>query len=299
MVAAPFDYVSVSRYEEAVAALVEHGDEAKLIAGGQSLVPMMNLRLVRPSVLVDLNAIPSRPIASEGRTLTLPGLTRHRSLLEDPVVSRHCPLLAEATRHVGNIRVRSRGTIGGSLAHGDPTSEIGASAVVLDAQIVVQGPGGLRRIPVRQLFVSYLTTTLDPTEVITEVVVPAAPPRAGWGFAEMVRRSSDLAIVAVATQVALEQEADIVASVDVALAGVSDKVLLVEPALTAPLLGATGGDAVLATVGAAIAESLSPDSDVHASGDYRRRLVEVLTRRALGDALARGGAAGASERPLR
>jgi len=287
MVAAPFDYVSVSSYEEAVDALVEHGEDAKLIAGGQSLVPMMNLRLVRPSVLVDLNAIGSGPPASDGRTLTLPGLTRHRRLLEDPLVGRHCPLLTEAARHVGNIRVRSRGTIGGSLAHGDPTSEIGASAVVLDAQVVVQGPAGSRRLPARELFVSYLTTTLEPTEVITEVLLPAGHDREGWGFAEMVRRSSDLAIVAVAARAELEHGADVVASVEVALAGVSEKVLLVEDAHTTPLLGTTGGEDVLRPVGASIADSLSPESDVHASGDYRRRLVDVLTRRALGDALAR------------
>ncbi len=297
MVAAPFDYVSVSSYEEAVAALAEHGEDAKLIAGGQSLVPMMNLRLVRPSVLVDLNAIAGRPPASDGRTLRLSGLTRHRALLEDPLVGRHCPLLTEAARHVGNIRVRSRGTTGGSLAHGDPTSEIGAAAVVLDAQVVVQGPAGLRQVPARQLFVSYLTTTLEPAEVITEVLVPAG--REGWGFAEMVRRSSDLAIVAVAAQAELQQGSDVIASVEVSLAGVSDKVLLVESTLTAPLLGTTGGDAVLRPVTAAIADSLSPESDVHASSDYRRRLVDVLTRRALGEALARAARAGASQGPVR
>lgn len=284
MVAAPFEYVVAASYDEAVQALVEGGEDAKLIAGGQSLVPMMNLRIVRPSVLIDINPADGRPPELDGSVLRLGALTRHRTLLEDPAVGRHCPLLAQAVRHVGNVRVRSRGTIGGSLAHGDPTAEIGASLLVLDAEAGVLGPTGSRTVAVRDLFVSYLTTTLEPTEVLTEVRVPVRASGQGFGFREMVRRSSDLAIVAVAARVDLDDAGEVVRSAQVALAGVSDTVVLADPALLADLAGTAAGEASLAQAGAALADAVEPESDVHASGAYRRRLVEVLTRRALRDA---------------
>jgi aerobic carbon-monoxide dehydrogenase medium subunit len=290
VVAAPFEYTRVASFDEAVDLLVEHGEEAKVIAGGQSLVPMMNLRLVRPSVLIDINPIGPRRPSLAGETLVLPALTRHRTLLEDALVRQHCPLLNAAVRHVGNVRVRARGTIGGSLAHADPTAEIGASAVVLGAEVGVLGPGGPRSLAAKDLFDSYLTTTLRPDEVITEVSFPATRRRQGWGFREMVRRSSDLAIVAVAARVELEDGDDVVRSVAVSLAGVADRVLEVDDALLAGLVGTPADVSLSGAAGAAaaaVAASVRPASDVHASADYRRRLVEVLTSRALGDAVTR------------
>ena len=287
MVAASFEYVSAASYDEAVQRLVEHGGDAKIVAGGQSLVPMLNLRIVRPSVLIDINPAGSRPPEVDGSVLRLGALTRHSTLLEDPVVRRHCPLLAEAVRHVGNVRVRNRGTIGGSLAHADPTAEIGACALVLDADVVVRGPASSRTVAVADLFVSYLTTTLEATEVVTDVLVPVLARGQGWGFREMVRRSSDLAIVAVAARVDLDDAAEVVRSVQISLAGVSDRVVLADPALFAELVGTSGDDASLARVAAAVADAVSPESDVHASGAYRSRLVDVLTRRALRDAFDR------------
>jgi len=283
MVAAPFEYVSVTSYAEAVDALRACGEDAKLLAGGQSLVPMMNLRLVRPGVLVDLNRIPSLQPRLEGSTVCLDALTRHRTLTDDPVVAAHCPLLAEAVRHVGNVRVRVRGTIGGSLAHGDPTAEIGAVAVAVDAEVEAAGPGGRRTIPARDLFVTYLTTSLHPGEVVTGVRVPAIGPREGWGFREMVRRSADLAIVAVAACVRLDAQLSAEAAA-VSLAGVADRVVLADASVAAGVLGTDGRAAVLADVARRIAGGIELGSDVHASAGYRRRLVEVLTRRALGDA---------------
>jgi CO/xanthine dehydrogenase FAD-binding subunit len=296
MVSAAFDYVAARSYDEAVQLLVTRGEEAKLIAGGQSLAPMLNLRLARPAVLIDINEADQRQPSVAGGMLRLPALTRHRTLLEHPLVRAHCPLLAAAVRHVGNVRVRNRGTIGGSLAHGDPTAEIGASALVLDAQAVVCGPGGERTIPSSELFVGYLTTALAEAEVITDVLVPVSRPRQGWSFHEMARRSSDFAIVAVAARVDLTEGADVVAAAQVALAGVSDRVVLAAPELVAELAGTelpgTGpGETALtrtafARVGARIAESVSPGTDVRASADYRRRLVRVLSARALRDAFA-------------
>lgn len=298
MVSAPFDYVAVASYDEAVQHLREHGDDAKVLAGGQSLMPMLNLRLARPAVLIDINGADQREPTVEAGLLRLPALTRHRTLLEHPLVRQHCPLLASAVAHLGNVRVRNRGTIGGSLAHADPTAEIGACALALGARARALGPGGERTIEAHDLFVTYLTTSLEQPEVITDVLIPAARPRQGWAFHEMVRRTSDFAIVAVAAWLELDEHAGVIRDVRVALAGVADRVILAGPALLAGLAGtAPGGpdDPALAQAAQALADSADPASDVHASGDYRRRLVRVLSARALADAFGRAaGPAGAA-----
>jgi carbon-monoxide dehydrogenase medium subunit len=293
MVSAPFDYLQAGSYAEAVRLLGEHGEDAKLLAGGQSLLPMLNLRLARPAVLIDINGADRREPAVDGGVLALPALTRHRTVAEHPLVRTHSPLLACAVRQVGNVRVRNRGTIGGSLAHADPTAEIGACALALDATVVVRGPAGERAVPARDLFVTYLTTCLEPAEVITDVLVPVARPRQGWAFAEMVRRTSDFAIVAVAAWVELAAEADVITSVRVALAGVADRVVLAGAAPLAGLAGTAAGEAAWAEVAAAVAGSVEPPGDVQASAGYRRHLVRVLTARALAGAAAR--AAGRTE----
>jgi CO/xanthine dehydrogenase FAD-binding subunit len=199
--------------------------------------------------------------------------------------------------------VRNRGTVGGSLAHADPTSEIGSCALATGARVTVRGPGGDRTLSASELFVSYWTTALAESEIITDVLIPVARPRQGWSFQEMVRRTSDFAIVAVAALVELDEGADTIASARVALAGVADRVMLAGPELLAGLAGAalaggtgpgntgdgrTGaGDDAAGAAAASIAAGLDPVDDVHASGDYRRRLVRVLTTRALREAYAR------------
>jgi carbon-monoxide dehydrogenase medium subunit len=284
MVSAPFDYVRVDSYDAAVAALADYGEDAKLIAGGQSLVPMLNLRLARPSVLVDINGVDTRSPTVDGSSLSLPGLTRHRQLLGSPLVRRHCPLLSAAATHVGNVRVRTRGTVGGSLAHADPTAEIAAAAVALDATVTVRGPAGERAIPARDFFVTYLTTALEPAEVVTDVSFPVTRPGQGWGFQEMVRRVSDFAIVAVAARLDTDEASGTIRSVDVALAAVADRVVLVNHDLLAPLVGTSLDERTVAEVATAVADSVAPGSDVHASAAYRKRMVDVLTRRALQEA---------------
>jgi carbon-monoxide dehydrogenase medium subunit len=308
MVAPAFDYVAAGSYDEAVRLLAamkggepggtgngsppgpeEAGGEARILAGGQSLMPMLNLRLARPGLLIDINLADRRQPSSSGGVLRLPALTRHRVLIEHDLVRRECPLLADAVRHVGNVRVRNRGTIGGSLAHADPTSEIGCCALAAGAEVVARGPDGDRTVPVSELFAGYWATTLAESEIITDVLIPAARPRQGWSFQEMVRRTSDFAIVAVAAMVELGERGDQIAAVRVALAGVADRATLAGPELTAGLTGRPAG-AAQADVDAAaarIADSLEPSDDVHASGAYRRRLARVLTARALGEACAR------------
>jgi len=294
MASVDFDYVAVSSYHEAVEALAGGGEEAKVLAGGQSLVPMMNLRLVRPELLVDLNPIGAPPPSVDGSTLVLGGLTRHRTLLETATVRRHCPLFAEAVRYVGNVRVRNRGTLGGSLAHADPTSELGACALVLGAEVLVQGPEGSRTIPAHELFVSYLTTSLAPAEIVTDIRVPCKGPHEGWGFAEMVRRTSDLAIAAAAARVVLEEDGT-ARHVALSFAGVAERVVPARDDVAQSLVGSTGDDQALEAAAAGAAAALHPSSDVHASGEYRRRVAAVLARRALRSAFDRAarGANGA------
>jgi aerobic carbon-monoxide dehydrogenase medium subunit len=293
MVAPVFEYVAAGSYDEAVrllAAGAARGDEAKILAGGQSLMPMLNLRLAHPELLIDINPAdrrePSVEVHNSRGLLRLPALTRHRVLLEHDLVRWHCPLLADAVRHVGNVRVRNRGTIGGSLAHADHTSELGCCALATGAQVVVRGPNGERTVPVGELFAGYWTTTLAPAEIITDVLIPVARPRQGWSFHEMVRRTSDFAIVAVAVTVNLAERANVIAAATVALAGVADRVVLADPELA----GATA-DEDLDAAAARIAERLEPPDDVHASGEYRRRLARVLVARALRQARARAAGA--------
>jgi aerobic carbon-monoxide dehydrogenase medium subunit len=289
MVAAPFQYQRVSSFDEAVRALREHGEEAKVIAGGQSLVPMLNLRVARPDWLIDINPVGAGPIEDLGGYLRLPALTRHRALEQAEVVRRRCPILAAATAFVGNARSRARGTIGGSLAHADPGGELPCVAAALGAEVTVRGGDGARDLAVRDLLVSYLTTALEPDEVITEVRVPTQPERSGWSFLELTRRSSDWMVVGVAALVELDT-AGAVAGASVAIGGVADRPWLVPAEPLDELLGAAPEPALLERVAERAAGMLDPEDDVHASGGYRRRMAAVLGRRALAEAVQRARA---------
>jgi aerobic carbon-monoxide dehydrogenase medium subunit len=286
MVAPAFEYVAAGSYDEAVRLLAASnkagGEEAKILAGGQSLMPMLNLRLAHPELLIDINPADQREPSCTDGMLRLPALTRHRVLLEHDLVRQHCPLLADAIRYVGNVRVRNRGTIAGSLAHADPTSEIGCCALATGARVVVRGPAengqSERTVPASDLFAGYWSTTLAPEEIITDVLIPAARPRQGWSFQEMVRRTSDFAIVAVAVVFNVAERTGDRAFATVALAGVADRVVLADPELLTDDPDESA---------ARIADTLDPADDVHASGAYRRRLARVLVSRALREAAAR------------
>src|ERR1700677_783871 len=229
MVASAFDYVAADSYDEAVQLLAANGDDAKILAGGQSPVPMLKLPLGHPQLLIDINPADTRPPSVADGLLRLPALTRHRVLLEHDLVRQHCPLLAAAVRHVGNVRVRNRGTIGGRLAHADPTSALGCCVLAAGARVLARGPDGERAIPAQELFAGYWTTSLDDAEIITDVLIPVARPRQGWSFHEMVRRTSDFAIVAVAAVVELGERPGEIAAARVALAGVADRGMLAHP----------------------------------------------------------------------
>jgi CO/xanthine dehydrogenase FAD-binding subunit len=284
---APFEYQVADCWEEAVDLLRTWGEEGKVLAGGQSLVPMLNLRLAMPEALIDINPIGAAEPALDGDTLVLPALTRHQMLLRSPLVREHCPLLPAGVAHLGNVRVRARGTIGGSLCHADPTGEIPSAVLAMGGRITARGPDGERVIAAEDFFETYLTTALAEGELLTEVRLPVRGPREGWAFQEKVRRASDFATVEVAATVRLAEDGS-VSTARVVLGGVADRPLLLGDEALAPLLdGGTGTEDELRAVARSAADGISPESDVHASGAYRKRLTEVLTRRTLAEAIDR------------
>ncbi|HEY3673216.1 MAG TPA: xanthine dehydrogenase family protein subunit M [Acidimicrobiia bacterium] len=277
MIPAAFSYARADSVDEAVALLAEHGDDAKLLAGGHSLLPLMKLRLATPSVLVDVGRLTELSfVRDDGDTLAIGGLTRHHDVEHDPLVHQYVPLLAAAAGEVGDPQVRHRGTLGGSLAHGDPASDLPAVVLALRGSIVVRGSGGERTIAADDFFRGFLETALAPDEVITEVRVPKTGD-AGWAFEKFNRRAQDWAIVGVAA-VGGDQPG-------VALVNMADtpvRAAAVEAALSS---GASAADAA-----ALAGDGDDPPSDLNASPDYRRHLARVLAGRALDTIAATGGA---------
>jgi CO/xanthine dehydrogenase FAD-binding subunit len=281
---AAFDYVVADSIDAAVKALAAAG-EAKLIAGGQSLVPMLNFRLLRPSVLVDINRIPDLAYIEERADAIAVGtLTRHHQLETSPVIARHLPVVAAAMRHVAHLAIRNRGTIGGSLSHGDPAAELPMLSLLLDAVFDVASPGGLRQIAAKDFFLGALTVDLAADEMVTRIVFPKLPPTTGWGFAEVARRRGDFALAAVATTLTVGDGAIIDARI--AITGVDETAKRAAEA-EALLVGRAPTPAIVDAAIAAVRTRVNPPTDLHASSDYRRHLVGVLVERALSDAWRR------------
>jgi CO/xanthine dehydrogenase FAD-binding subunit len=290
---APFEYVRVRTWEEAVAGLSERADqEPKVLAGGQSLAPMMALRLAKPGWLIDINDIPGGEVRTEGTTVVIPALTRHAQLERSPVIGRHCPMMAQAASFIGNVRVRHRGTIGGSLAHAESSAELPCVAVAAGAEIVAVGPGGDRSIPAREFFQGYFTTALESAELVREVRVPSLPERTGWAFVEFVRRTGDFALVEVAALVELDEDRASCTEAEVVVGGVADRPLRVTEAAGA-LVGSRLDESSIAHAAELCHDAAMPAGSELASADYRRHLVRTLTGRAL--TLAAGRASGSHD----
>ena len=281
-----FEYEAPASLKEAVALLEEHGPDAKPLAGGQSLVPLMNLRLAAPRVLVDLTRIPgvSSIDGSDGH-LAIGALTRHRALAESELVRRRCPLLAQAASLVGYPSIRARGTIGGSLAHADPSAELPLAAVTLDAEISLLGPEGSRSVGSSEFFRGYFTTALEDSEVLTEVRFPMGDPQDRWAFEEFSRKSGDFAVAAAA--VCLTLTGDVVARARVGVAGAGDRPVRA-PAVEAALEGHSLNDTDLAEVADAVGREVLSDGGGRDILE-RRQLIAVLVRRALERARDAGG----------
>jgi carbon-monoxide dehydrogenase medium subunit len=272
VIPAKFDYERASSVESAIKLLATYGEDAKLLAGGHSLLPLMKLRLARPSLLVDIGRLRELSyVRDEGAWVAVGALTRHRDVETSDVLRASVPLLAAAAAEVGDPQVRHRGTLGGSLAHGDPASDLPAAVLALDAELVLQGPSGVRTVPASEFFVGFLETALRPDEVLTEIRIPK--PASGWSFQKFNRRAQDWAIVGVAAARLGDGRAG-VALVNMATTPV--RATAVEDALAS---GASAGEAA-----AHAADGLDPPSDLNASPDYRRHLATVLVRRALEEA---------------
>ncbi len=280
-----FRYVAARCLDEALAVLRDEGD-AKLLAGGQSLMPMLNFRLVRPSVLVDINRIPDPGVQEMPGGLRLGALTRHAALQSSPLVRARFPVLAAAMAHVAHVAVRNRGTLGGSLAHADPAAELPMLARLLGARIHARSAAGPHSFDADGFFVSALTTALRPDEMLTAIELPFLPDGTGWGFEEHARRHGDFALAAVA--VTLGATEGRMRNVRIAMMGVGDTPLRAAAA-EAELEGAAFGPAALTAAARAVREASAPNSDLHASADYRRHLVGVLAERALAAAWRRAG----------
>lgn len=266
--------------QEVLALLAEHGDEAKLLAGGQSLVPLLNLRLARPYVVIDLAAVDGLArIEQVDGLLVLGPMTRQRVMETSTALAAACPLLVEAIGHIGHVQIRNRGTVGGSLAHADPAAELPAVAVALGAEMVVRSTKGERVVPAQEFFEGPFTTTLQADELLTEIRMPVTEGR-GTAFTELARRTGDFAIAGVAAVVRFQPGSRRVAEAGLAALGVGPTPIRLRDAEAAVVGSDLSGASVSAAAAVAMA-AVSPVTDVHADEDYRRRLIGVLVSRAL------------------
>lgn len=285
---APFQYHAPQTLEEALRLLAEHRDEAKLLAGGQSLVPVMNFRLAEPRLLIDLNRTAGLDHLEPGDDggLRLGAMVRQRAAERSPRVWERCPLLAQALPWVGHVQTRNRGTVGGSLAHAEPAAELPAVMLALAARFRLCRQGGERWLGARDFFTGLFATALEPDEILVEVEVPSLPPRTGCAFGEFARRHGDFALAGVAATVTLAEDGSC-SDARVALLGVGEGPVWAEGAVRC-LRGESPTAKVLAEAAERAAhEDCDPGSDVHASAPYRRHLVRVLTEEALAKALER------------
>jgi len=275
-----FEYVRASSVAEAVAALAAGAGDAKIIAGGQSLVPMLNFRLLSPSVLIDINRIAELDFVEEQPDggLRIGALTRHHTLETSPVVKRLFPVLNAAMAHVAHLAIRNRGTIGGSITHADPAAELPLMMVLLDAQIKLVSPKGERVVDAPDFFVAALTSAVEEDEIVTEINLPPLPPQAGWAFEEVARRSGDFALAAVGVVLAVEDGK--VTQARIGVMGVGDTPMRMHDAETI-LFDQACDEQTLDEVVQAVRDAVEPNTDLHASADYRRHLVGVLARRAV------------------
>ena len=278
MIPAKFDYRRADSADDAIALLDEYGDDAKLLAGGHSLLPLMKLRLASPAVLIDIGRLRELSyVRDEGDHIAIGALTRHRDVETTELLRAEVPLLAHAASQVGDPQVRHRGTIGGSIAHGDPASDLPAVVLALGGTLVARGSagaGGERTIPATEFFRGFLECELSPTELLTEIRVPKVG-KAGWSFQKFNRRAQDWAIVGVA-------------AVRNGQTGVALVNMGTTPIRATAVESAVAGGASATDAAAHAADGLDPPSDLNASPEYRRHLATVLVRRALEEAAARG-----------
>ena len=281
-----FEYHDPGSVDEALALLAEHGDEAKVLAGGQSLVPLLNFRLARPERLVDVNGLSELAyLRTDDGVLRIGALTRHAALERSKEAAARVPLLGEAVALVGHVQIRNRGTVGGSVAHADPAAELPVAFSALDARYRVRSTRGERVVGSDEMFITHLTTSLEPDELLTEIEVPVPPARTGFAFVEFARRHGDFALGGAAVLVTLD-DAGVCTRARIALLAAAPTPVrareteewLTGVRLDPPAMGEAAARAVA---------GIHPTSDIHGGTEYRRALVEALVRRALAQATER------------
>ena len=286
---APFRYIAASSLDHALSLKAEHGDDARFLAGGQSLIPAMNFRLARPAVLIDINSLTeiAGVTGARGSEIRVGAVTRYRALERDSEFLKTCPLFADALPHIAHLAIRNRGTIGGNLSHADPASELPAVTLAMQARLRVRSVRGERELPASEFFVDLLTTAVETDEMLTEIILPPPPPGSGSCFMEIARRRGDFALAGVAAVITLDAERRC-AAVRLALCGVGETPVDASAA-AACLVGQPCNDKTIAEVAAAVRETVTPSGSVHASAAYQRHIAGVLVGRALKSAHERIG----------
>jgi aerobic carbon-monoxide dehydrogenase medium subunit len=279
VIPAPFQYARPTTVDEALQAIAAGGEDVKILAGGQSLIPVMRLRLAAPSTVVDLTRVTElRGVRDEGDAIVIGAMTTHSDVLSDPLIAEFAPLIAEATETVADRQVRHRGTFGGALAHADPAGDLPAVALALDAEFVVAGANGRRTVPARDFFVDYLTTALEEGELLVEIRIPKLSGSWGMHYEKFNRVAQAWSIVAVAA--AVRRENGHIAEARIGLTNMGPTPLRATAAEQA-LAGASATPEAIAEAAGRAAEGTSPSSDLNAQADYREHLAQVLTRRAV------------------
>lgn len=278
MIPAEFDYLAPTSVDEVIAALAEHGDDAKILAGGQSLLPVLRMRLNAPEVVIDLGRIEAlRGVRDDGDAIVIGAMTPHSVVGGDPLVAEHALLIAKAVEHLADAQVRHRGTFGGALAHADPAGDLGAPALALGAQFVIAGAGGTRTVEADDFFVDLFETAIEDNEVLTEVRIPK---HTGWGarYEKFVRVAHQWPIVAIAATV--RAEGGTIAEARVGMTNMGSTPLRAR-AVEAALTGQPATEDAVRAAAAQAADGANPPSDLNGDADYRRHLATVLTRRAV------------------
>ena len=281
---AKFDYFAPTTLEETLELLSQHGLDAKVLAGGQSLMPMMNLRLVRPGVVVDINRVAGLAgISVDDEAISVGALTRQRDLGQSQVIQDAFPMMTAAISHIGHFQIRNRGTIGGSLAHADPAAELPTLCTALEAEFVVADSGGSQTVPAAEFAIGPLITSLAPEQLLTEIRLPVLQGGGWrWGFREVSRREGDFALVGSVAM--LRNSADgVCQEARITMFAVGDAPARM-PAAEASLVGRVVDDAARREAAALVSEAVTPGSDIHASAEYRKEVSAVMARRALEDA---------------
>ncbi|MCS7263381.1 MAG: xanthine dehydrogenase family protein subunit M [Armatimonadetes bacterium] len=286
MFPAPFEYYAPKTLQEALSLLAQHGENAKVLAGGQSLVPLMKLRLSTPAVIIDLNGIAElRYIREEGNYVAIGAMARHYDLETSDLLKRLCPILPECASHIGDVQVRNRGTIGGSLAHADPAADYPAAVLACEGEIkVVDTDGKERVIKATDFFVDLFTTALQPNEIITEIRIPAFAPKTGSAYLKMEQLASGYALCGVAAIVSLDDS--VIQDVRVGITGVAPKAYRATGVENA-LKGQAFNPKTIEQASELAADGINPLEDIHADAEYRAHLAKVLTKRALLKAIER------------